>query len=60
MLFKERSAFNSFVSDTLGFHSELSFPKLTFNSFVSDTVSLGLNLLGCYLFVSVLCESVFV
>ncbi len=32
----------------------------TFNSFVSDTVSLGFILFVCYLFVSVLCESVFV
>jgi len=33
---------------------------VTFNSFVSDTVSLGFILFGCYLFVSVLGESVFV
>jgi hypothetical protein len=32
----------------------------TFNSFVSDTVSLGFILFGCYLFVLVLGESVFV
>ena len=32
----------------------------SFNSFVSDTVSLGFILFGCYLFVLVLCESVFV
>ena len=32
---------------------------IPFNSFVSDTVSLGFVLFWCYLFVSVLCESVF-
>ena len=36
------------------------FRQGSFNSFVSDTVSLGFILFGCYLFVSVLCESVFV
>jgi hypothetical protein len=42
------------------FKIHVSNENLAFNSFVSDTVSQWLVLLGCYLFVSVLCESVFV